>query len=69
MNKALSLLVLLSLPCYANKCPKECPKSIELEIQKEKDLQEYRMQQLVVVSTLSLALIGAAIKVYLAKNQ
>lgn len=60
MNKPLALLLLISSTAYPS-CNKQ---ELVLKQQQEKDQQEYRMEQLKVVSMLSLAVIAALVKIY-----
>lgn len=65
MNKALFLFLLTTTILYPNKYTQA---EIDLKIQQEKDLQQYRMEQLKVYGAISITLIAALVQIYMAKK-
>ncbi len=65
MNKALLLTLLIS--CPINPTTKPTAKE-DLELQQEKDYQEFRLKVLATFGTIALAAIAAYVQVYLAKK-
>ncbi len=69
MYKPLFLILLLSSTIYPLPCDKQIAlmkekEAYELKLKKEADDQAYRMEQLKIISALSLTIIAALVQIY-----
>ncbi len=73
MSKPILLLLLISTTTFTGNCEKELAylkekEAHEINLKIEADAQAYKMEQLKIISALSLAVVAALLKIYTSYN-